>query len=850
MKKFIRLISAVLLIVTTGSTIVSCSGKIPSIFSYEDYGLRVDENTDFASLDLKYLEQVKDNWRLMLVGTEKLNDKKNDTIKAKLESIDKAASSAWTSMNTGENRTALWGNKAYYKNDNLTLESQSMKDREQDVSSDFSKLLSMAKGYATPGSSYYQNKKLLADIKSGLDFMFNEVYGYYILKYNYVNSAYRKEYANTEYAAPAGSTGKAPWGGNWWEWDIGAPRSFTEIFIMLEDELDQDLIAEYLSYFDYGNYLPHMTIANRVWIGYSVLGSAALQGDSYRFWYALRQMDQVFDYVDIDKLKSGELVGDEKDGFYEDGSFVQHGAFPYTAGYGLVMIGDLSSIIQITSGTAFELPTDLIERQVFWLYDSYQTLCYNGASFSNVAGRGISRGVNEIAQGRSIFTGLIIASTYSNITENDKLKLLSIAKYYAKCNPETDYISSLPIYMVSYTQKVIKSKKVKPREEYNITKIFSQMDRVVYHGENFGATVSLSSKRIYKYESINYENMKGWYTGDSVLYIYTNNNNAFGKEFWLNVDMYRLPGITVTTSPRKENIANAYFNPSDFAGGVSVGKYGISVMQLAPFTSKVKEETFSSTLEAKKSYFFFDDEIVALGTDIFGDDKNGYNIITMIDNRIMTSTGKITVNGINTGISNNKSAGDQKNNVSYIYFHEFGGYYFPKKTTVFTQISTGTESFLQLWLNHGRMSERESVENKSYEVVYLPNMSEKNIEKYAKSPDVSILSNTHKVQAVSDKSTGTVGYVFWEAGKLGGVEVDNACAVMTLNESKDTFKLSLSDTSQTLDSLTVTVTLPSSGMSVKSSANNVSVSLNGTTATITVDLSTHYGWSYDILFEK
>lgn len=845
MKK-IRLLALLLLIITVAGAVVSCSGKLPKLYTYEDYGFRVDADTDFDSLDPKYLEQVKNQIRLLLVGNEETNNTDVEAIDDTIRALDNQCRTLMNSMQTlakNPGRTSLWEGTAFVHYDDVSKEAEVMKGREAGVTSHFTNINKMARAYATPGSKYYKNSRLLAQLEEALDYMFGEVYTYYMEKYNYCNGAYKKEYEGTQYAAPEGVTSRAPWGGNWWDWDIGAPMQFTETLLLLEDELGEEKIAEYLSAFDRVNYLPHMTIANRVWITKSILISAALQNDAFRFWYSLEQMKEVFDYTDLDALKSGELSGDDKDGFYTDGSFIQHQTHSYTAGYGMVMIGDLSDILLFTSGTAFELPEELTQRQLQWIYDSYETVCYKGAVVSSVSGRQVSRGAKETSYGRSIYTALIKASAYKTTSEEDKERLLSIAKYYYECNKEAqDFSLSVPIYMLEYSQKAMSSGSIKARKDYIVTKVFPQMDRVVVHGENYGAAVAFSSNRIAKYESINNENMSGWYLGDGALYIYSDDLEQFGQSFWENVDWYMIPGTTVTKAMRRSDNCSTYFNPSDFAGGVSAGKYGAAAIQMAPFTSKVQGEDFSSTLSAKKAYFFFDNEIVTLGTDINSDDKA--EVITVIENRLYDKGDTVMMNGRQVIIRNNSEAEHEK--IRSLWFTGLGGYYFPTAVDLKSHLKNGDANMLRFWVSHGTGS----VRDESYECVYLPNMTEKETDKYAENPEVKILANNASVQAVSDSSSGAAGYIFWEAGSVNGVEADNACAVMTHAESKKSFKAAISDPSQKADTVTVRVTLPSEGMTVKSKADNVSVSISGGSATITVDLSSHYGWSYEVVFGK
>ena len=70
------------------------------------------------------------------------------------------------------------------------------------------------------------------------------------------------------------------------------------------------------------------------------------------------------------------------------------------------------------------------------------------------------------------------------------------------------------------------------------------MDRVVHLRSGWGFSIAMSSSRIANYESINNENLHGWFTGDGMTYIYNADAGQFSDCFWATVDPYRLPGTT------------------------------------------------------------------------------------------------------------------------------------------------------------------------------------------------------------------------------------------------------------------------------------------------------------------
>ncbi len=121
------------------------------------------------------------------------------------------------------------------------------------------------------------------------------------------------------------------------------------------------------------------------------------------------------------------------------------------------------------------------------------------------------------------------------------------------------------------------------------------------------------SKYIWDYESADVQNVYGRYTSAGVLSILASGNpisteaSGYGIDGW---NWTRLPGATTFDLPKEEvkTRKTRNFIPESFLGGANLnGSFGVSGMNyMDPFTS----------LKANKSVFFFDDYLVALGSDI------------------------------------------------------------------------------------------------------------------------------------------------------------------------------------------------------------------------------------------
>src|SRR5262249_20191951 len=83
------------------------------------------------------------------------------------------------------------------------------------------------------------------------------------------------------------------------------------------------------------------------------------------------------------------------DGYYADGSFVQHTRHPYNGSYGSVAIGDVSLVLPWLIGSPWQC-TDADQTNVLqWVYNSYEPFVYSGAMMDMTRGRAVSRSSNQ-----------------------------------------------------------------------------------------------------------------------------------------------------------------------------------------------------------------------------------------------------------------------------------------------------------------------------------------------------------------------------------------------------------------------------------------------------------------------
>lgn len=137
-------------------------------------------------------------------------------------------------------------------------------------------------------------------------------------------------------------------------------------------------------------------------------------------------------------------------------------------------------------------------------------------------------------------------------------------------------------------------------------------------------------------------------------------------------------------------------------------------------------------------------------------------------------------------------------NKKWVSLEKTGGYYFPSGGNIFARRTTGAESFFELWFDHGV-----NPNGGEYAYVTLPGKNEQETAAYANTPDVEILSNNKKIQAVYEKNLKTTGIVFWEAGKINDITVSAPMIVMMKNENGN-IEISVSDPTHKVDNAEIT----------------------------------------------
>ena len=604
----------------------------------------------------------------------------------------------------------------------------------------------------------------------------------------------------------------------WATMEFTTPNTLADTMIVLEDYLSESLKTKILNTLDHFNPDP---LYNR-----SSNGTAKMTGANICFKvtnYTVRALfkespsmmqtalntirdtpnggeDNIFNYV-----TSG-------DGMYEDGSFIQHDGHPYNGGYGMSYLQNIVDIMKLFSGTKYDFTADEYKKLKNIILKNFTPFMYDGQVMDMVMGRGIGNGPNNRHITGASFTRSILK--LSNIFSGEDAKLMaSIAKGWILSDKFRDHNAMEgDIYLYNLGKAIVNDASIpayQRTQEYNQ---FGGMDRALLRTENFAFGVSMSSSRIFNFETGDKENKSGWFTGDGMTYLYNKDPNPFFP-YWPTVNPMRIPGTTVDTLPRSYETTggfkNEYASSKDWVGGSSLlDKYGTSGMWL---------DADKSTLEAKKSWFMFDDEVVALGAGINSSDNR--TIETTVENRIISGENTLNVNGESK--PTNFGWTEDMKGVNWINLGESSwvngsgqpmtgapiGYYFPGGTTVkaIRETRNGnwknssdsnsntpvSANYMTMWLDHGL-----DPKDAKYSYVLLPDKNASQTESYTKNPNIEILANTASVQAVREKTLNVTGFNFWSPAVMDYVKASNPLSAMVMDDKKGKLDVSVSDPTQ------------------------------------------------------
>ncbi|MGW8955514.1 polysaccharide lyase family 8 super-sandwich domain-containing protein [Streptomyces sp. NPDC055709] len=670
------------------------------------------------------------------------------------------------------------------------------------IPNSYGRLKSMALAYLQPGTGLTGDPDLLNAVVTGLDYMHAHIYN------------------------PS-----TAWFDNWYHWNLSGPLALMDTMTLVYDVLSPTQITNWLSAVDtFATTVDQMlnggtsTGANRVEVCAVFARRGILGKSSAKLTSARNGLSPVFAHV-----RTG-------DGFYADGSFIQHGTIPYLGNYGATLLANLAGLFGLLAGSTWAV-TDA-KRQIVLdaVTDSWAPYMYNGLLMDGVSGRVISRGIlrgeppapqqDDHTRGHGISASILQLAEGATVQEATTWK--SMVKGWIQReywgNLADDATLGLPA--LAQCLDIRDDTSVSAAPESVGHRLNPSMDRAVHRRPGWAASVSMCSGRTTYYETGNGDNLKGWHTSNGMLYYWgsTWGNGQYSDAFWPTVDPYRLPGITVSKKTLANGAGGAWgvANPGTvWVGGASDGTH-----------AALGQDTrgLQSTLRAKKSWFFLDDTVVCLGAGITCTD--GVPVETVVDNRNLGSgsgSHAFSVNGTTQPTTMGWSA--TLAGTTWAHQGDYSGYVFLAGATIkalreertgrwsdISTVSSTTElsrKYLTVYLDHGV-----NPTNASYSYLLLPGASASETAARAADPTVTVLANTSTIQAISDSATGVTAANFFSAGTAGPVTVSAPCSVL-MREADGRLHVAVAD--PTRSATTITVTIARDGYATATGDSQISV---------------------------
>ncbi|MBV8035139.1 polysaccharide lyase 8 family protein [Roseateles sp.] len=722
---------------------------------------------------------LRQRWLQKLVGPASL-DRREPQVASRLRSQSDAALRALQQMHREPGAKALWDDIGDFKNPD-TLAASAL------VTSNAVRLLAMAQAYGTPGSPTYRDVRLAAGISAGLDWLVREQY----------------------------TAGRREWG-NWWHWQIGTPLHLLDLLTLAGDAVPADLRQRCLDAINW--YVPdprtktradgtlvHETGANLLDKSLVAILSGMLGQDGARIASGRDAISGSLDYVTTD------------DGFYRDGSFIQHHYFAYAGSYGVVALEDYARLLYLLHGSFWPVTDPRVANVYAFARESFAPLLIDAAMPDAFRGRKLSQPSHtDRSAGRAVIGAL--ASLAEQAPPADAAALRSAIKGWMA--QDRNLVASLsgeggganvPLHELSLLKAIAADSSVQPVMEAPGARIYPAMDRAVLRGSGFAAVLSLTSPRTGAFEMGNGENLKGWWTGMGRLALYDADVAQFADSYWPTVDILRLPGTTTDRSGAGRPEAwRQYANPEAWVGGVALGRWAALGMAFS------MREVTGSPLRGRKAWFLLGDRILALGSGIA---PGAVAAETIVENRRLSDA-----SGARLLVDGQDLPNGRRSDVHWAHLQDDKagssiGYVFPLGTDLVTERSERHGTWHDLHAYASKQDLKGSYQvlaiphgSPAYAYLLLPRAGEAETRAAAAEPGLRIEANDEQAAVVQVPSAGVYAANLWTAGsaaKDGKPYVSSSKPVaLLIQRSGDRMKVVVAEPTQREAALELTLEQP------------------------------------------
>lgn len=496
------------------------------------------------------------------------------------------------------------------------------------------------------------------------------------------------------------------------------------------------------------------------------------------------------------------------DGVSYDNCYVAHNGQLGVYSYGHVFINNAFVMASYLRNTPWALTASKLMILVDLYRNTYLKAERNGYSDFNTRGRGISRGSGlDNSRTTGISTTFLPLARLVDPAHNAIWDSVANGRWHNK-----------PLHTHYW------------RADYDI-----------HRRNGYAFHVHTVSSRTRRTERGNGENLLGKFLPDGATGI-----QRWGGEYKNIFPIWewdKIPGVTSrdfsTDAGSAMSVDWGETGSGTFTGGVSDGLYGASVYNMS-----------YNGVAAKKSWFFFDGEVVCLGAGITSAQTEP--VATTVNQAWLYNNITVSNGGSVTTIDNNANTVTSYSSPQWV-LHDSIGYFFPSGGSLsvsnqtqsgsWNRINTGYSStalsgkVFKLWLGHGAQPS-----GAKYAYIVAPGKtSTADMNSYRLS-DIRIVANTDSVQAVRHLGLDIMQVVFYKAGTLRdssiSITVDKPCVIELRNLHNAQVALYAADPGQQQSNIIIGLELPALGGVKQISVNLPQAPYAGSTAAYTVDDNT------------
>ncbi|HDA2077359.1 TPA: hyaluronate lyase, partial [Staphylococcus aureus] len=410
-------------------------------------------------------EKLKKTWLDVNYGYDQY-DENNQDMKKKFDAKEKEAKKLLEDMKTDTNRTYLWDS------------AKDLDKKSADMTKTYRNIEKIAEAMRHKNTSLKTDENKLK-ITDAIKWLHHNVYGKDPDKKVTDLTTNRKEKDSSKKNNSL----------NWWDYEIGTPRALTNTLLLMDDMLTKDEMKNYSK--PISTYAPSSDKilssvgesedakgGNLVDISKVKLLESIIEEDTTMMKESIVAFNKVFTYV------QSNATDKERNGFYKDGSYIDHKDVPYTGAYGVVLLEGISQMMPMIKETPFNDKTQNNTTLKSWIDDGFLPLIYKGEMMDLSRGRAISR-ENETSHTASATVMKSLLRLSDTMDDSTKTKYKQIIKTSVKSDSsynQNDYLNSYSD--IDKMKKLIDDKSITTNDLTQQLKIYNDMDRVTYHNKD------------------------------------------------------------------------------------------------------------------------------------------------------------------------------------------------------------------------------------------------------------------------------------------------------------------------------------------------------------------------------